>query len=501
MSSLKHKDYFDKFFLKIKIKTMKNLLFIVVIIFTANLTQAQWEATVRLTNDPALSYTEGCSQRNIASDGDLVHVVWEDERDGNWELYYKRSTDGGVSWGADTRLTNNLSDSEYPSITVSGAVVHIVWQDDRDGDTEIYYKRSTDGCLSWGPDTRLTNATDKSYIPSVGVSDSVVSVVWYDYRDGNPEIYYKRSTNGGLNWSTDKRLTNDSADSYFPSVAVNGSTVSVVWSDKRDMEYVQNKEIYYKRSSDGGISWGADTRLKNSAGWSDYPCVTASGAFVHAVWQDWRSGLGQVYYKRSADGGINWDAEIPLTYSTYESAYASVFSSDSVVHVVWMNYSDIHYKRSTDGGLSWGQYARLTNYLNLVCPSITASPSVSVSDSVVHVVWCDRSDAPNYEIYYKRNPNGGLIGIKESDIVKNDINVFPNPASDNITISFSNTGLSKISISIFNSLGIEIKRFKEMELVGENAINFSIESFPTGVYYCTLNYGTKKISRSFLVLR
>ena len=72
---------------------------------------------------------------------------------------------------------------------------------------------------------------------------------------------------------------------------------------------------------------------------------------------------------------------------------------------------------------------------------------------------------------------------------------------DNITISFSNTGLSKISISIFNSLGIEIKRFKEMELVGENAINFSVESFPTGVYYCTLNYGIKKISRSFVVLR
>ncbi len=46
----------------------------------------------------------------IAINGSVVHVVWSDERDGNYEIYYKRSTDGGVSWGADTRLTNNPSD-------------------------------------------------------------------------------------------------------------------------------------------------------------------------------------------------------------------------------------------------------------------------------------------------------------------------------------------------------------------------------------------------------
>ncbi len=52
---------------------------------------------------------------------------------GTDEIYYKRSTDAGVSWGADTRLTNNTADSEYPSVAVSGSVVHVVWHDDRDG--------------------------------------------------------------------------------------------------------------------------------------------------------------------------------------------------------------------------------------------------------------------------------------------------------------------------------------------------------------------------------
>jgi len=127
-----------------------------------------------------------------------VHVVWEDGRDGNYEIYYKRSTDGGVSWGADTRLTSISGISSSPSVSVSGSVVHVVWYDNRDGNFEIYYKRSTDGGMSWGTDTRLTNNSAESRYSSVSVSGSAVHVVWYDNRDANYEIYYKRNPTGNV---------------------------------------------------------------------------------------------------------------------------------------------------------------------------------------------------------------------------------------------------------------------------------------------------------------
>ena len=111
-------------------------------------------------------------------------------------IYYKRSTDGGVSWGADSRLTNNTAGSYTPSVAVSGSVVHLVWRDDRDGNPEVYYNCSTDGGVSWGSDTRLTNNTANSYLASVAVSGSAVHVVWSDNRDGNYEIYYKQDPTG-----------------------------------------------------------------------------------------------------------------------------------------------------------------------------------------------------------------------------------------------------------------------------------------------------------------
>jgi hypothetical protein len=133
---------------------------------------------------------------SIALSGSVIHVAWYDLRNGNYEIYYKRSTDGGVTWGAETRLTNDAAYSTYPSLAVSGANVHLVWYDTRDGNSEIYYKLSTNGGVSWGTDIRLTNDPGTSLYPFIVISNSVLHVIWADNRDGNYEIYYKRNPTG-----------------------------------------------------------------------------------------------------------------------------------------------------------------------------------------------------------------------------------------------------------------------------------------------------------------
>jgi predicted neuraminidase len=223
------------------------LLFIFLSLTFFTTTFAQWQLDLRLTNDPAQSYMSGPHQHDIASNGNTIHVVWHDERT-NWDIYYKRSPDGGLSWGADTRLSNGPGESHSASVAVSGSNVIVVWNDSRDGHWELFYIRSTDGGISWGTETRLTaNDSFSSSNPVAASIGSVFHLVWEDGRDGNEEIYYKRSTDGGLSWSTDVRLTNNTAVSYSPSVTVSGSFVLVVWYDDRD----GNNEIYYKRSTDG----------------------------------------------------------------------------------------------------------------------------------------------------------------------------------------------------------------------------------------------------------
>ena len=58
---------------------------------------------------------------------------------------------------------------------------------------------------------------------------------------------HKNSTDAGLSWSTDTRLTNDASDSWYPSVALNGQSVNVVWCDNRTGEW----NVFYKRNPNG----------------------------------------------------------------------------------------------------------------------------------------------------------------------------------------------------------------------------------------------------------
>jgi len=417
---------------------------------------AQWEPDVRLTYNDSATNTSFNNAWCVAASGDTVHAVWHDNRDGNWEIYYKRSTDGGTNWDSDVRLTtNDGAASFFPSVASTGNDVHVVWEDNRDGNFEIYTKRSTDGGTSWDSDVRLTNDRFYSVHPSVAVSGSIIHVVWYDQRDGNDEIYTNRSTNRGTSWGGDLRLTSDGARSWYPSVAASGSNVHVVWSDGRD----GSDEIYIKRSTDGGASWDPDLRLTSSGAGSWVPSVTASGSYVHVVWEDYRDGNEEIYTKRSTNGGTSWDGDHRLTNNSAYSEYPSVTVSGLNVHVVWQDNRDgnfeIYTNRSTNGGTSWGGDLRLiTNSAN------SNNPSVATSGSKVHVVWRDQRDG-NYEIYYKRNPTGNS-GVGESSgcfqppTSNLSFSVVPNPFSSFTSVS----GHSSDRFALYDISGRKVGVYK-----------------------------------------
>ena len=470
--------------------------FIILIMFNSLIIYAQWQPDLRLTNDPAFSLTAFNNAWSIAAEGNNVHVVCRDQRDGNDEIYYKMSSDGGSNWGADTRLTNDLATSRNPAISVSGSIVHIVWPDERDGVGEIYYKRSTDNGLSWEPDTRLTDVLAYSGNSSLAVFGSSVHAVWEDYRDLNQEIYYKHSTDSGQTWGTDMRLTNNSALSWTPSIAAINSIVHLVWRDERD----GNNEIYYKKSIDGGTNWGVDTRLTINPSNSFSPSIAVYDSLVNIVWDDDRDGNSEVYYKRSSDSGSNWSPDIRLTNNIAFSSNPSISVSDSIIHVVWEDTRDgnneIYYKRSVDGGLNWEDDLRLTNN-----SSISGAVSVCSSLSAVHVVWNDNRDG-NWEVYYKQNPSGNITGVQnivselpmQFQLEQN----YPNPFNPSTSIQYQVSSDSHINLKVYDVLGNEVATLVneekpagsyevEFSAIGGSASGGNAYSLPSGIYFYQLS--------------
>ena len=457
---------------------------------------AQWEPDVRLTNNPWFSVvgTNVCSVS-----GNVIHTVWNDNRDGNYEIYYKRSTDSGINWSADLRLTNNSGVSYLPSLAVSGLFVHVVWVDDRDTNREIYYKRSTDGGVSWGADRRLTNNIENSFYPFVTAFGSNLHLVWYDLRDYSEQVYYKRSTDDGISWGTDIRLTYNTPYALSPSITFNGLNVHVVWDDYRN----GNDEIYYKRSTDGGITWGADIRLTINSADSKVPHIAISGSNVHVVWEDNRDTNREIYYKRSTDGGVTWGADTRLSIDPAESWASSIAASDSNVHLVWEdnrngNY-EIYYKLTTDRGVSWGADTRLTNNA-----ASSEFPSIAVYGLQINIVWSDDRDG-NYEIYYKRNPTG-IVGTQniytQVPFAYSLSQNCPNPFNPTTNFEFRIADFGLVNLTIYDAMGRTVETLQNGEMKpGVYKAEWNASGYPSGVYFYKLSTGSFTETKKMVLVK
>ncbi len=459
---------------------MKKIYLLFSFILLAFSVHAQWQSNIRLTNDKAVSQTSYNNAWCVAASGDTVHVVWYDNRDGNDEIYYKRSTDGGQTWGADVRLTNDTAESVKPCIAISGSVVNVIWVDGRDGNDEIYYKRSPNAGTNWTSDIRLTNDTADSWFPSMACKGSDVYVVWEDKRNGgmSEDIYYKYSSNGGVSWGSDVQLTINPAYSRYPSIAVNGSDVHVVWFDYRDNNY----EIYYKHSTDNGNSWLADTRLTNDTASSIIASIAVNGSNIHVVWTDMRNGSEDVYYKNSNDNGVSWSKDVALTNYSGNSTKPSIAINGLDINVVWYDNRDgnvdIYYKHSDDGGNNWDADENLSNN-----SGSSYLPSIAISNSILHVVWFDFTDG-NREIYYKQYDP--IITTAINNTVNSnlalDLHAFPNPAINVLHVECNNNINKNTMLYIRNIIG-EVVLNKKIE-ISNTPINIS--SFKNGMYVVEL---------------
>ena len=214
-----------------------------------------------------LTWNSGSSNfPSLAVDStDRVHLVWSDNFTGNSEIYYRKSTDMGETWSAVKRLTWLANISSNPIIVVdSSDHIHLVWIDSNPGHWEIYYKNSSDGGNTWTPANRLTWGQYNCMDPAIAVdSGTSLHICWQKPGLTNYEIYYKKSTNSGTTWSSPKRLSWNSGISENPTIAVDHSgSIHVAWDDST----LGAREIFYKRSSDGGSSWSPLIRLTWNSG-------------------------------------------------------------------------------------------------------------------------------------------------------------------------------------------------------------------------------------------
>src|SRR5205807_3218941 len=117
--------------------------------------------------------------------------------------------------------------------------VYLTWWDFSRSD--ILFESSTDGGSTWSPVLRVNDRAGSASggfpqypLPAMNVDKQTgaIYVSWADSRNGNPDIYFANSTDGGKTWGTNHRINDntDSSQQYMVDLAVDGTgKVHAAW--------------------------------------------------------------------------------------------------------------------------------------------------------------------------------------------------------------------------------------------------------------------------------
>ena len=128
---------------------------------------------------------------------------------------------------------------------------------------------------------------------------SVFPYVWHDQVCYNDEIFYKQSTDLGISWSVTKRLTFSSDSSENPSISADSEYgLHVVWQEYNSSN--NNFDIFYKIGTNYGSTWSAPQRLSWNPGFSINPTIVTNPqtSYIFVFWQDNSPGNYEIFYKQ-----------------------------------------------------------------------------------------------------------------------------------------------------------------------------------------------------------
>lgn len=331
-----------------------------------------------------------------------IWVAWHTGNIGSRDIYIGRLTTGAESFDASLRLTNNSSDQLNPTMAIDGNdKLYLAWQDNRNGEWDIYVSTSSDG-VTFSSERKVTDPNSNQINPVIAVDNSspaTAYLAWEDDRYTDKDIYVAASTNSFLTKTT-WGVTLNGSDQTEPAIAIDSTnTAYVVWTDERN----GSKDIYGADSDSG--PW---TNVPVTTGAGDQSGAVIAmeeiGTILHFAWVKDSNGDSDIYYASStglpssALAGSNIVNDTSGANQTMPTIITTASTGNNLkVFVCWKdqrdNDTDLYFVEAaaTETNILIGDDATNSNQ---------SRPAICVdSNGYPYIVWTDSRDG-NTAIYY-----------------------------------------------------------------------------------------------------
>jgi hypothetical protein len=285
----------------------------------------------------------------IVSDGaGGAIIVWEDMRNGNLDLWAQRlNASGAVEW-----MTNGVQicgeagtqqAARLVSDGVGGAI--IVWEDNRNSDSDIFAQRVTAaGLVQWGggglPIALKSDFQLHPRIASDGAGGAII--VWLDLQLGNGDIYGQRvNASGNALWNFNGNEMGILSDFSAPQVISDGFGGVLIATHLIVPPYGDSDIFVQRVDAAGQFLWPfpgvvACAAVQNQ----ESPQLVSDGLGGAIVaWEDFRDGVTRDIFAQhvSSAGAVQWTQDgVPVCLADGDQVAPRLVPDDSGgAIVVW----------------------------------------------------------------------------------------------------------------------------------------------------------------------
>lgn len=246
---------------------------------------ATWSAPREVTT--ATSASDFCDKEFMGVDPETgrIFISWTNfGTSTTMRVVY--SDDLGLTWSSPTIFSTNVGQGSVPRAAGNSQNVYVGWR----VSNTVQFCRSANNGASWLGPTTIASGLANPMNPygsdrihgfigmDVDNSNGNIYIV-YASRNLSPDfsdIYFMRSTNGGVSWSTpvaiNSRPGQDRAQ-YFAWVSVDQTTgrVDAMWYDQINGSGTSDlTDVFHTHSNDGGLTWSCPTPLTDKPFHAEY---------------------------------------------------------------------------------------------------------------------------------------------------------------------------------------------------------------------------------------
>ncbi|MEP0862383.1 MAG: exo-alpha-sialidase, partial [Ignavibacterium sp.] len=333
---------------------MKKLIFISAVIISINFISFS-QTAVRF---PAQDFTHESSISSIVrASGNQLILFWFDN-DAK-KLFMSKSSDNGTTWSDKVHILQNYSFGqdtikELNVISTLPSNLILVFKLKTTSNL-FYYSISENNGLSWSEPLPIYFAVTplqsvKGFYSSLGELSNGTILFTHSFISGTiPRgVYYSKFVNN--NWTTHQLL--DSTGIWGFIFSPSSGKEMVIYSDLNG----NKTDLYFRTSTDLGISWSAEQLLLTTPYSKSRPRVVKSNnGHIYIFYEEMiptsfnNFYQKEIYYISSSDNGLSWSSPVRVTKFMGDDNYLSATSTNSneqIIAFTSSRNSDLNYSRS-----------------------------------------------------------------------------------------------------------------------------------------------------------